>query len=101
MIKEEIWLALVGVKQLQGNEYLNSIGAYVNVACLAKNKTDFIAKLHGNFMHNRFEIFEIDDIEQEKNLVISDEANAEKLNLINEINKGYKFAWGVFHTFDS
>jgi hypothetical protein len=101
MSNKKIWFALVGVKLMEGNEYLTDAdGAYVNAACLSENESEFIAKLHENFEHNKFKIFEIDDIETEETLSIDNEDNAEKLALMDEINEGYSFAWGTFHTFD-
>lgn len=96
-----IWFALVGVKVIEGNEYITDAdGAYVNVACLAEDETGFITKLHKNFEHNKFKVFSIDEIETERTLIIDNEDNAEKLELLDEIKEGYSFAWGTFHTFD-
>lgn len=100
-MNNKIWLALVGVKVQEGNEYIKDAdGAYVNVACLSENEDEFITKLHKNLEHNKFKIFEINDVETEETLTINNEDNAEKLTLIDEIKEGYSFAWGTFHTFD-
>lgn len=101
MTKEKIWLALVGVKRLDGNKYIDTAGAYVSVAGLAGDEAEFISKLNFNFKHNKFEVFEIEDIETENSLTTENTENAEKLKLIDELKEGYKFAWGIFHTFDN
>ncbi|WP_129717406.1 hypothetical protein [Pedobacter sp. SYP-B3415] len=101
MSSEKIWLALVGIRPLSGNEYFNNAGAYVNVACLAESQSAFTSKLRFNFEYHNFKVFDIDDIETEETLIIHNDENAEKLRLIGEIKQGYKFAWGTFHTFDN
>jgi len=100
-MSKKIWLAIVKVTPLLGNEFLNSGGAYVNVACLAEGRKQFVSMLHSYFELNRFEVQDVDDIETEGTLVVTDKETAEKIKLINEIKEGYEFAWGTFHTFDT
>jgi hypothetical protein len=100
MATEKIWLALVGVKPLKGNEILPKVkGAYVNVACISTNEENFKNDLAEIFNQYRFALTDIDEIETEDNMVIANPKNAEKLQLLSEIKEGYKFAWGAFHTF--
>ncbi|TKC05250.1 hypothetical protein [Pedobacter frigoris] len=99
-MNKKIWLALVEVIPLEGNEFITSDGAYVNVACLAESKSQFKSELHSNFERNKFKVLDIDDIETEKSLIVTNAENAERLRLIDEINEGYEFAWGTFYTFD-
>ena len=80
--------------------FVQSKGAYVNVACVSENEITFKKEVSDIFMHHRFKVFEIDEIETEENLAIDNPSNAEKITLLNEIKEGYSFAWGTFHTFD-
>jgi len=96
----KIWLAIVKVSPLKGNEFLASVKAYVNVACIAADEEQFVGKLHSYFKLHKFEIHEIDDVLTESSLGFAYEKTEERINLINEINEGYEFAWGTFHVFE-
>ena len=96
--KESIWLALVGVIPLEGNDLTPNVsGAYVRVACkLAGDNLE--SHLREIFSDYHYSIFEIADIK------LADALNDEDLNnkvtqqLIAAINTGATFAWGTFHT---
>ena len=48
-----------------------------------------------------FELIEIDDIESEDSLTITEPETAEKLELFEVIQKKrVEFVWGQFHTYD-
>ena len=101
MDKDTTWFALVGLRVLDGNEHItNSNSAYVNIAQVASNLQDFIAKIQRNLAHHKFEVFELEDIVTEEALIKSG-VNDEQANLLAEIKEGYLFAWGTFHTFDT
>jgi hypothetical protein len=101
MNNKKIWLAVVGVTPLTGNEILPDVrGAYVNVACMCDDEKEFKEILNQVFFHHRFKVIEIDDIETEDGIVIHNPKNAEKITLIKEIKEGYQFSWGTFHAFD-
>jgi len=100
MMTDKIWFALVGIKPLKGNEILpKAKGAYVNIACVSKNEESLKEELKEIFKHHLFSITDIDEIETENTLIIDNPNNAEKVQLLNEIKEGYKFAWGTFHAF--
>jgi hypothetical protein len=95
------WFAVVGVRVLANNELIHDAnGAYVNIACVADDRDELLVRLCEIFKHNRFEVFDIDDIETEESLNIREGWNPEKMELLNEIKEGYLFAWGTFHSFD-
>lgn len=97
---DKVWFALVGIKPLKKNEILPNVkGAYINVACISENERNLKKDLKEIFKHHKFDITDIDEIETEDNLVIDNPDNAEKIQLLNEIKEGYKFAWGTFHSF--
>ena len=97
MEKEKIWFSIVGLKPFDGNEIAPKANAiYVNVALVAKNKTTFKKILKENFLYHKFEVFEILDIETEDSMTVDDPSTSEKIKLLEEINGGYKFAWGTF-----
>jgi len=78
----------------------NADGAYVNVACIAASEALFKNQIKVVFDHHNFEIFEIEDIELATSMEIDDEESAEKVELVNELTGGVRFAWGTFHAFD-
>lgn len=98
----EIWLALVEIRALKNNDALKgAYGAFVNVAYKAVSREDLICKIKASFGENDFEVYEIDDIESKENLIIDNPDNAEKLELLRDIEEeGYHFSWGVYYTFD-
>jgi hypothetical protein len=95
---ECIWLALVGVIPLEGNDLTPNIsGAYVRVAC--KLSSDNLeSRLKEIFSHYHYSIFEIDDIKLAEALNHEDLSNEVTQQLLAEINSGAKFAWSTFHT---
>lgn len=96
----KIWFALVRVKPLKGNEFLpDSKGAYVNVAYACDNEVNLKSELAEVFKYHKFKVTEINDIETVDTLIVDNPSNAEKVKLLNEINEGFKFAWGTFHAF--
>lgn len=96
----KIWFALVKVRPLQGNEILPKVkGAYVNIACISESEQTLREDIIEFFKYYLFKVITIEDIENEQSLIIENANKAEKTQLLNEINEGYQFAWGTFHTF--
>lgn len=96
---ELVWFALVKVKPLKGNEILPKVkGAYVNVACISENEQTFKVTIEQIFKSHLFKVISIEDIENKQNLVVETDTS-EYVRLLNEINEGYEFAWGTFHSF--
>lgn len=102
MKKVQVWFAIIEVKAINENLSLDeAVGAYVNVAYLAYNENDFIERIQKTFSEKDFTVVEIDDIENQANLSIDNPDEAEKLELLRDIEvEGYDYSWGVYHTFD-
>lgn len=96
-----IWFAIVQIKPLKNNKRLKGAdGAYVNVAYAAESQDDFIDKINLSFKENDFKVIEIDEIENKDTVSIDNPENAEKLELLNDIEvEKFDFSWGVFHTY--
>lgn len=96
-----IWLGLIEVEAINGNNDLGDAkGAFVNVACKALSKEDFVEKVTKSFSIYDFCVLDIDEIEIETKMIIDNPDNAEKLELVEEVNGGETFAWGDFHTYE-
>jgi len=96
-----IWFALVEIKPIGNNTILNSAyGAFVNVAYKALSIEEFEFSVKATFKESDFQVIEIDEIESKMNLEIDNPDNAEKLELLNDIEQeGYDYSWGIYHTF--
>jgi len=96
----KIWFALVEIKPLYNNTILKDVsGAFLNVAYKAETKDELIIQINKTFKENKFMICEIDNIETVDKMEIDNPDNAEKLVLLNDIEEGYDFSWGVYHTY--
>lgn len=97
----KVWFALVEIKPLNNNTILKDVsGAFLNVAYKASTKDEFIIQIENSFKKNDFMVCEIDEIETFENMEIHNPDNAEKLVLLNDIEEGYDFSWGVYHTYE-
>ena len=101
-MEKNIWFGLIRVEAVNGNTDLgDAVGAYVNVAYLAKNKEDFLNTVEESFRTFDFKVLEIEDIERGDNLFLENPETAEKLVLLKQIIDGDSLAWGLFHTYKS
>jgi len=81
-IQKEIWIGLIGLYPLWGNEILNpNEGAYTNILIPADNKEDYLDQLHSFLSMLHFEAFEWEDIELLNNRKENHQIDPEVLEL--------------------
>ena len=97
-----IWFALVEIRASKDNNALEgAFGAFVNVAYRAVSIEDLLSKIKLSFKENDFEVYKVNDIESKESIAIDNVENAEKLELLQDIEQeGYDFSWGIYHTFE-
>ena len=100
MNKENIWIGLLEVSTRSRKGVLgNSLGAFVNILALAKNRDEFIEKVKKSIDELELDFVEITEIElfseRKKNFNLGNEL----ISLAEEVVKYNELKFGDFHTY--
>jgi hypothetical protein len=101
MIEKQIWIGLVDVVPMPGNNELTGAkGAYVNFIAYASNADEFLSIANAEFTSLEFYVKNIEDAEPLSRRLEIHSLSHELFSLAEDVKRSGSVGFGTFHAYD-